>query len=232
MKNVFVPTQNYQRFTDACYEASDSPVGRGLVAATGLSDTGKTTAAQKFYSTNKSSIYCLYQEGWGLVELLREITFRMCGVRPRFRQQCFEELQYELASNRHLLLIDEVDRAPMKCLNMLRNLHDIFEIPIVLLGEESLKPKLARERRLSSRLRDIIEFKPVSQPDIMIFFRQALDIQLPEKLTVKLLQHAKGSFRNVVDLAVKAERIMKASGITTLTERIVDEICKNGRKNS
>jgi len=233
MKDTFVPTRNHQRLTALCDELLDGP-GRGVEMAEviGRSGRGKTTSAEKIFSVNENTVYVLYQEAWSHTELLRDITFRLCGVRPRFRQVCFDMIQNEMAAKRRIILVDEADRMPLKCLNILRNIHDICKIPVVFIGEDELKPKLARERRLMSRLRDIIEFGPITGADIVVFFRQSLDAQLPSKSAVKLLQHSKGDFRNVLTQAVKAERIMKASGITTLTERIVDEICKNGRKNS
>lgn len=233
MKDTFVPTRNHQRFMDLCDELLDGPcLGVECAAVTGPAGRGKTTSAQKIFSVNENTIYCLYQESWSHIELLRDITFRLCGVRPRFRQVCFDMIQNEMADKRRIILVDEADRMPLKCLNILRNIHDICKIPVVFIGEDELKPKLARERRLMSRLRDTIEFGPITQADIVVFFRQSLDAQLPGKSAVKLLQYSKGDFRNVLTQAVKTERIMKASGIAKLTERIVDEICKNGRKNN
>ena len=227
MKDIFINTKNYQRTTALCDELLGACLGVEMAAILGRAGRGKTTAAERIYTTNPNTVYVLYHEAWPHTELLREITFRLCGTRPRFRQTCFEMIQTEIGNKRRIIMVDEADRMNIKCLNVLRNIHDVCKTPILLIGEEDLRNKLGRERRLISRLRDTISFEPVCQADVVVWYRQAMDQQLPPEWASKLLRIAQGDFRNVLTQAVRAERIMKASGITALTERIIDEVCKN-----
>jgi len=229
MKDIFISTQNYQRTQALCDELLGVALGVEMAANLGRAGRGKTTAAERIFTANPNTVYVLYHEAWSHTELLREIAFRLCGTRPRFRQTCFEMIQTEIGNRRRIIMVDEADRMNLKCLNVLRNIHDVCKTPILLIGEEDLKTKMVRERRLISRLRDTIWFEPVSQADVVVFYRKALDQQLLPDSATKLLRNAKGDFRNVLTQAVKAERIMKASGIDAITERIVDEICKNGK---
>lgn len=226
MKNIFIETENYQRAMALCDELLGVCYGVEMAAIIGRAGRGKTTAAERIYTNNPDTIYVLYHEDWAYTELLREITFRLCGTRPRYRQACFEMIQNEIGNKRRILMIDEVDRANLKCLNVLRNIHDVCKTPILLIGEEDLKNKLSRERRLISRMRNIISFEAVCRADVLVWYREAMGQQLSSELAAKLLRHAQGDFRNVLTDALEAERIMQASGINALTERIVDEICK------
>jgi DNA transposition AAA+ family ATPase len=223
---MFINTKNYQRLQVLCDELLGACLGVEMAAIFGRAGRGKTTAAEKIYTSNSNTVYVLYHEAWPHTELLREITFRLCGTRPRFRQTCFEMIQTEIGNKRRIIMVDEADRMNLKCLNVLRNIHDVCKTPILLIGEEDLKNKLARERRLISRLRDTISFEAVCQADVVVWYRQALEQQLPPEYAIKLVRSAQGDFRNILTQALAAERIMKASGIEAITERVVDEICK------
>jgi len=226
MKDIFINTKNYQRMTALCDELLGASYGVEMAAVVGRAGRGKTTAAERIYTTNTNTVYVLYHEAWSFSELLREITFRLCGTRPRYRQVCFEMIQNEIGNKRRIIMVDEADRMNLKCLNVLRNLHDVCHTPVLLIGEEDLKNKLGRERRLISRLRDTLSFGAVCQADVAVWYRQAMGMQVPPDLAGKLLKHSQGDFRNVLTDALEAERIMQASGIGALTERVVEEVCK------
>lgn len=230
MKNkedVFVPTVNYQKMKSLCDELLGPALGVELSAVLGRAGRGKTTAAEKIFTNNPQTVYVLYQEGWTFLELLREIAFRLCGLRPRFRQVCFEMIQKELASHRRVIMVDEADRMNLKCLNILRNIHDICKVPIMLIGEESLEGNLRTERRLISRVRNTIVFEPVTQADVVVFYSDSIEQKLTPDMAAALLKYSGGDFRRVLTSAVQAERIMKASGMSTITDAVVKEICKN-----
>jgi DNA transposition AAA+ family ATPase len=227
MKDIFIPTKNYQQMNALCAELMGASLGVEMAVVVGRAGRGKTTAAERIYTTNKNTVYVLYHESWSYTELLREITFRLCGVRPRVRQKCFEFIQTEISGSRRIIMVDEADRMNLKVLNVLRNIHDVCKTPIILIGEENLKSKIGRERRLISRMRDILWFSPVCQADVNVWYREAMDQRLAPEFAEKLLAHAQGDFRNVLTDALAAERIMQASGIATITGRVVDEVCKD-----
>lgn len=227
MKDVFVPTQNYQKYESLCGELLSSVLGVEMAAVIGRAGRGKTSAAERVYTMNPNTVYVLYREDAKPNELLREITFRLCGVRPRFREACFEKIEEELSGARRIIMVDEADRMPLKCLNILRNIHDICRTPVVLIGEEDLVDKLSRERRLISRVRAVMKFAPITQADVVVFYNMAMDVRLSPENAGKLLAHSAGDFRRVLTGAVEAERLAKNSGIG-IDDRIIERVCANG----
>ena len=226
MKDEFIPTQNYQKFQSLAAELLASTHGVELAAVTGRAGRGKSSAAEKLFATNPHTVYVLYKEDDSYGDLLREITFRLGGARPRIKQHCFEIINSELAKHRRLIMVDEADRMNMKLLNGLRNIHDITKAPIMLIGEDILRSKLANEQRLISRVRDILPFEPVGQPDVVIFYRKNLDLALTPEHAARLLRHCAGDFRAVMTDAVYLERIMKTSGLSVITDAVIEEVCK------
>lgn len=231
MRDCFIATQNYQKMAAICEDLLGASLGVEMAAALGRAGRGKTTVAKRIYATNKHTVYVLYHEDWSYTELLREIAFRLCGTRPRFRQACFEMIQNEMATHRRIIMVDEADRMNLKCLNVLRNIHDVCNTPVLMIGEEDLRNKLNSERRLISRLRNILPFESVSNADVVVFFKQALGQMITAEMAERLLKHSAGDFRNVLTAGVAIERMMKASGITAVTDRLVDAACNgNGKK--
>jgi type II secretory pathway predicted ATPase ExeA len=132
----------------------------------------------------------------------------------------------EMAKDRRLIIIDEADLLAMNILEMLRNLNERFSCPILLIGEDELKGKIASRRRLASRIRRKMEFAPVTQQDIAYFFKQSLGARLPQEASLLIQQHGRGDWRPVLTAAIAIERAMKASD-AEITEELVKNVLKN-----
>ena len=226
MKDVFLTTANYHHFEELYNALLGEQFGVELGAVLGRAGRGKTTAAGRIYSTNGSAMLVRFEERLSPVGLLREITFAVAGTRPRTTQDCFDLLKEGLEDRHKLIMVDEADRMSIRHLNALRDLHDVFHTPIIFIGEEPLESKLRQERRLISRLRDTVKFEPIGQADIVIFYKQGLDLGIPPEAAAKLARHAQGDFRLVVKDALMIERIMRTSGEKALTEAIIEKACK------
>jgi len=230
MNKCFIPTHNYQK-TEALVEELLGPaMNVDMAAVIGPAGRGKSFAMERIFTNNKNTTYVLYQEKWSHIELMREIAFRLSGERPRLRQACFDILQDEIRERRRLIIVDDGDRMSSSCLNVLRNIHDILHLPILIVGEPFLERKIMREKRLKSRTRSLLFYSPVNQADVGLFFKQTIGASLTPDQQIKILKHCEGDFRPLLTFSVKAEQIMKVSGISAVTDRIVDEICNNGRK--
>jgi DNA transposition AAA+ family ATPase len=232
MKDVFVPTENYQQLKAECEGCMENAHGVEMVAVVGRAGRGKTTAAERIAVENPDARFVRLDPGLSPAGLLREVTFTLTGDRRRTMQECRSLLAGELARRRIMLLADEADRLCPRHLNALRDLHDLFSVPVVLIGEERLLGKLEHERRLISRTRKIIKFEPVTQTDVVHFYRTALDQFLAPGQTKSLARHCGGDFRQVVTDAIDAERYMKVNGLKKITDEVVAKICSNGVPNA
>lgn len=228
MKNEFVETTNTSKFRNICDELSgeSSLIGPSLAMVTGPAGRGKSETA-KHYATNTEAIYIPPLNTRTPTMILREITFELTAMRPGRSDQCLNIIQEEMSKNRRLVIIDEADLLKMEILEMLRNLNERYACPLLLIGEDDLKGKIASRRRLSSRIRRKMEFGPVNQNDIAFFFKQCMDIKLTPDLTAPIQRHSAGDWRPVLTAAIGLERMMKASGITEIDEEMVKDVLKN-----
>lgn len=224
MKDVFISTQNFQRFQTLYDELIGSLHGLEMGAVLGRAGRGKTTAAQRIVTMSPVAVYVRFCEWMTVVGIIREIAFAISGNRPRSAEACIGLIRDEMARQRRLVLLDEADRMSIRQLNGLRDFHDEFKAPVVLIGEEPLQSKLNQEGRLNSRVRNTIKFEPVSQADVSVFFRQALDKTLKSEHAMSLTRHSRGDFRRVVKDALAVERFMTASGLEEITDDLLRKV--------
>ncbi|MFA5111575.1 MAG: ATP-binding protein, partial [Desulfobaccales bacterium] len=117
MKDVFVPTQNYNHFENLCGELMSSSAGIEMAAIIGRAGRGKTTSAQRMVALNPYVAYVRFEDRLSPVALIREIAFAVAGVRPGHTQGCMDVIRAELARSRRLIMVDEADRMGLKHLN-------------------------------------------------------------------------------------------------------------------
>jgi len=227
MKNEFVATQNVTTFNDACAELESpaSLIGPSIGMVTGQAGRGKSEAA-KHYAAQTEAIYLPPLNVRTPTMILREITFELCNVKPGRSDTCLAMIGEEMGKQRRLIIIDEADLLTMQVLEMLRNVNERFSCPILLIGEQELKGKIASRRRLASRIRRRVEFAPLSQPDIALFFRKALDLKPASEVISEIHRYAAGDWRPVLSVAIEIERALRASGLEEASLDLVREIIK------
>jgi DNA transposition AAA+ family ATPase len=228
MKNVFIETANTGKFFDTCTELANpaSLIGPSLAMVTGPAGRGKSEAA-KYYAAKTSAIYVPPMNVRSPAMVLREIAFELSKIKPARSEACLNIIGDEMAKNRRLVIVDEADLLTLQILEMLRNVNERYACPILLIGEDELKGKLASRRRIASRIRRKLEFTPVTQGDIVYFFKESLNVKLAGDVASIIHHHSKGDWRPVLTDTIGIERAMKASGITEVTAELAREVIKN-----
>jgi len=224
MNNIIIPTINLQKFEALCKDLLAVAVGVDMAVVSGRAGRGKTTAAERFTAMHSNAIYIRNQEWLTATGILREIAFEVGGARPRMAQSCLDIIEEGLGQRRRLILVDEADRLCLKRINTLRGLSDKYGVPVVLIGEIPIIAKANQERRVASRVRQILEFGPVSGDDVIVFYRDALGLGLAANLADKLARHAGGDFRLVVKSALKCERLMKTNSLRKISAALIDKV--------
>lgn len=228
MKAEFIETANTKKCFDICEElvSTSSLVGPSMAIVTGPAGRGKTESA-KHYAVNSDAIYIPPMNIRTPAMVLREICFELAGTRPSRVDACLNTIGEEMSKSRRLIIIDEADLLQMVCLEMLRNVNERFACPILMIGEDELKGKLASRRRLSSRVRHRLEFSPISQPDIAYFLKTSLGLKSNADVSKAILQYCKGDWRPVLTVAVAMERTMRSSTIKDITPEMINGIIES-----
>ena len=229
MKQTYITTHNYSRFHDLCAElASPGLIGPSLALVSGPAGWGKTEAAATYYTQYGTAVVVDALNIRTYVMMLREICFKLVGVRPFKAEACLAVLGEALGRERRLIVIDEADLLEMKVIEMLRNLNERFGAPLILVTEEKSPRKWADRQRLMSRIRRRLEFAPVSRSEVVLAYREWLSTELDPVVAQIFQADSQGSFRRPLTRADEVERALRASALSTVSPTMAKEICGRG----
>ena len=226
--DVLVLTSSVNRFQALADDLSapDGTMSSSIGMAIGTAERGKTHCAKWYVQNNPNAAYVLYVDGSTQVQLLRDICDVVAHTRPYSFGACLTTLEESCKYTRRLVIIDEADKLPVKMLEMLRAINERCKLPFLLVGEEGLKTKTDRIPRLRSRIRNpIVLFDRAQAVDVAAYYHEAAGIDINKDTADRLVRHAQGGFRSIVNDSIAISKMAKASGLSTITDNMLDKLC-------
>lgn len=223
----FIETRNYERVLELVDSLLTTSVGVDMAAVIAPYGRGKSEIAKNVVANNPRTVLVYFQGGESLPEMLREISFKVSKVRPRSRQDSLQAIRNGMRPKPKLIIMDEADKMKARHLNQLRALHDLYKTPIMLLGEQPLHDILQREGRLISRVRKVLHLDPIGLPEVVAFYRKAVNQAVTIDQAKALLRHSEGDFRRLMFGCVIAAEAMQKSGITEIDNAILQVVLKS-----
>ena len=218
MKDVFATTKNVRRFV-AGIEVVRTPIrGRiGMMLAFGPPGTGKTETGM-WYAAQNEVPYIRAKDITSRRSLLSNIVAEL-GEAPAFRSDAlFDQAVEQLFDRPRPLLVDEVDylmRGGM--VEILRDLNDITNIPIVLMGMEHADKKLKRFRHLYDRISAVVKFTLFDEQEIANLADQICETALTKDAVAFIHGQSKGKLRLITTWMSRAEQIAKLNDLDSIS---------------
>ena len=217
MRPVFVKTENVSRFTNAMTALSRRGAQEScLIVLDGMPGLGKTTTLQHWVAQN-SCVYLRAKKEWTSSWFMRELLENMRVIPPHSIQQKYNMALQELGS-RHMLaantgkdfalVIDEADHVSSnsRIIETIRDLSDMLEVPIVLVGMGKIRTNLTKFPQVSSRVSQFVRFDPASLADVTKFTAEMCEVEVAEDL-VHLIHKISGGFnREIKNALANVER--------------------------
>ncbi len=198
MRPIVSETENVCLLADAYRALWETPEGVEQVALVyGQSGLGKTTATN-WLSLNNNGIFLRATPLWTPNVMLQRMTVEV-GKEPRNRNQdMLDALQESLTLHRRPIFIDEADMLfqtnnPGRLLETLRSVYDVARCPVVLVGMELIKAKIARWPQLNRRITQVVEFSPLSLTDARQLTLDCCEVEVADDLLHDLHRQAGGS---------------------------------------
>jgi DNA transposition AAA+ family ATPase len=216
--NSVAPLDNVARLMgliDRCQNRAHGLPGLGCLY--GPAGRGKTTAAT--YSVN--AVNACHIEAMpigGVKGLLRMIVVEL-GMKPaRTTEDIFLQACEKLARTQRPLIIDEADHILTdRAIEIARRLHDVSQVPLILIGEERLPQKLQHWERVASRILSYVGMENASAKDVDHLARiYAAGLTLGPDLKAALLTASRGSIRHVATSLANVREFAAVSGLTRL----------------
>ncbi|SUZ34104.1 hypothetical protein ROE7235_03886 [Roseibaca ekhonensis] len=190
----------------------------GMACFYGPSGFGKSTAA--VYAENKFQAYQVQVKSAWSKKKFCEATLGEMALRPaRTIGDMVDQIAEHLAVTGAPLLIDEADHLVAR--NMIEIVRDIYEssqAPVILIGEELLPQKLCEWERVHGRMLDWVGAEPGTIDDVeklMPIYAQG--VTFDQSLCAAVLKHSHGSIRRIsVNIAKVAEH-GRVNGLDAMT---------------
>ena len=225
MNRIFVKTTNVKNFIGLVENLLNKPKNipkMGLIY--GEPGLGKSQTAL-WLTCKYDAIYLratnLMTGRW----LLEEIAKEMDEIPRYLTSDNFNLIIQNLKQKPQLIIVDEIDYLMnnLKTIEILRDIHDKTDCPIIFVGMGLAHKKLERYKHLFDRFSEILKFETFRVNDIAQIINQLAEI----KFTVDAIEyiHKKyNRFRQIVQLINQLEIIAKENNLEEINLDVIKEI--------
>ena len=222
MKSVFAITKNVKKFLAGV----DNLMRRqktipGMMLVFGEPGTGKTRTALWWKIQNGNGENRIpYVRATRVITpraLLEQILYEL-GETPMWKtSQILQQIKDHLLLNPRPIIVDEVDYLCRDgFVEVLRDIHDLTDVPIIMIGMAEADKKLMRFRHLYDRISVIVPFKLLDLEDVKSLAQQMLDIKIEDDLLKHITEQSRGKLRRIITMFYKIERIAKANKVKVM----------------
>jgi DNA transposition AAA+ family ATPase len=157
--------------------------------------------------------------------LLEEIVAELGEAPAHKTADLFRQCQDQLFTRPRSIFIDEVDYLTYdaRVIETLRDIHDITNTPVILIGMGSADKKLMRYKHLYDRFAEVVRFREITRDDVRIIAETMCEVKLTDDAVDYI--HTEGHrFRKIVFLLYRAEAVARANNL-----KVVAKTHLNGR---
>lgn len=229
MLTSFYEGKNWTSLVEAIEGVTQQHQGLpALVVVDGRAGLGKSETvmvyASRFDCVYLRALTC-WTPRWMLLELAHELGFE--GISPVSR--LFGDCQRVLRHRLKPVFVDEADHLPLRLLETLRDLHDTTGVPVVLVGMDQVRRKLARYPQFYSRIGRVVVFEPLDASEIQRLALEWCGLELESNAAESLFKQAEeGDFRLIVKalslLEARVKMNMKPGGKLVAGPKMVEMV--------
>lgn len=225
MKKIFVKTNNVKNFIGLVENLQNKPKNipkMGLVY--GEPGLGKSQTAL-WLACKYDAIYLratnLMTGRW----LLEEIAKEMDEIPRYLTSDNFNLIVLKLKQKPQLIIVDEIDYLMnnLKTIEILRDIHDETNCPIIFVGMGLVHKKLERYKHLYDRFSEIVKFEVFSVGDLKQIFEQLAEVKITTD-SIEYIHRKYNRFRQIVQLINKLETLTKENNLTEINMEVIRQI--------
>lgn len=230
MKRTFIKTKNVKRFIALMDELQTLPYNIPKIALVyGDYGLGKSQTIQWWVDKN-NSVYVRAIKSMTSRWLISEIAEEL-GEEPFWHtQETFSIVESHLKRNPKTIVIDEMDYLTQNdTIELIRDLHDKTNCPIVLVGMAMADKKLARYPHLCDRIYKSLKFETFNSEDIKEILSELTELNFTSD-AIEYLATRTNQFRQLVKITNKLEKLSATNDLQELDEYTLKGIL-NERQN-
>lgn len=221
MRYEMVPVKNVLMLGTALNTLSSRDEGvPGLGLLFGRAGFGKTFALARL-AARERAIYFRAHSAITLSSLLEGICHKLGidGGKGKNTDK-FKSICNCLKDDPRPIFVDEGDYLlhDVRMLESLRDIHDVENVPVVLVGMKGIEQRLKNRPQFSSRISQFIEFKACDLADARLVSHTLCEVEISEELIASMHRKSQGNIRNMVVALSLMESYAKELGVARLAE--------------
>lgn len=225
MRKIFVKTTNVKNFIGLVENLLNKPKNipkMGLIY--GEPGLGKSQTAL-WLVCKYDAIYLrttnLMTGRW----LLEEIVKEMDEIPRYLTSDNFNLIVQKLKQKPQLIIVDEIDYLMnnLKTIEILRDIHDETNRPIIFVGMGLAHKKLERYKHLFDRFSEIVKFETFSTQDLKQIFDQLSEVQVDIEV-IEFIHKKYNRFRQILRLISQLEIIAKDNNLQEINLDVIKEL--------
>lgn len=215
MKKQFVKTSNYERFrTGITAVESRGAAEASLMLVTGEAGFGKSETVDQ-WAIQQGAAYLRAKVEWTPHYFMTELADSLkIDTRGRAKE-VFGRIAGYIGGQQIPIVIDEVEHClkdSAKVLEAVRDLSDLTEVLVVLVGMDQVQSKIARHKQISSRIAKVVEFQPSTLEDVMLTCKQLAEVKIADDLVAEIHRQSTGRMREIMNAIATCESTAKRNG--------------------
>lgn len=216
MRNRFAFTSNVVRFTKAVRAIETRAVPEaGIMVVAGESGLGKSRVGLWWALQHQAAhIECFTQVT--PTSALRDLVHELGDTNPK---RSAEALKMQavglLAPNPRPIVVDEVEHALARdagALDALRQIADLCEVPLILIGREGTAEKLRRHQQLWTRIGAVAQFEAVTLADVRLVADELAEVTIADDVVEAVHAACGGRIRTALGGVAAAEKAGRGLG--------------------
>ena len=225
MRKIFVKTTNVKNFIGLVENLLNKPKNipkMGLIY--GEPGLGKSQTAL-WLACKYDAIYLratnLMTGRW----LLEEITKEMDEIPRYLTSDNFNLIVQKLKQKPQIIIVDEIDYLMnnLKTIEILRDIHDETDCPIIFVGMGLAHKKLERYKHLFDRFSEIVKFETFWVNDIAQIINQLAEIKFTTD-SIEYIHKKFNRFRQIAQLINQLEIVAKENNLQEINLDVIKEI--------
>lgn len=157
--------------------------------------------------------------------MLEEIAKEMDEISRYLTSDNFNLIVQKLKQKPQLIIVDEIDYLinNLKTIEILRDIHDETNCPIIFVGMCLAHKKLERYKHLFDRFSEIVKFETFGVNDISQIINQLAEIKFTAD-AIEFIYKKYNRFRQIVQLISKLESFAKENNLEEITKEVMEQI--------
>lgn len=219
MKKQFVKTANYELFRTGITAVENRGAAEAsLMLVTAEAGFGKSTTVDN-WAISAGAAYIRAKEGytpaWFRSDLAENLKIDTRG-RPK---DVFARIAGFVGGNQVPIVVDEVEHCfdnNAAVLEAVRDLSDLTEVLVIMVGMGQVQARIARHRQISSRIARVVEFQPATLEDVRLTCHQLSEVEIQADLVKEIHDVSGGRMRDIMNSIATVENFAKRNGAKTV----------------